>query len=50
LFAAQSGYGKITEVVKALRKQMNQAAEGELDKQVSEQLEQLKIRFEAAMK
>ena len=49
LFAAQSGYGKITEVVKAVRKEMSGAADGELDKQVAEQLEQLKARFEAAM-
>jgi cysteinyl-tRNA synthetase len=49
LFAAQSGYGKITEAVKAVRKEMSQAAEGELDKQVAEQLEQLKTGFEAAM-
>jgi cysteinyl-tRNA synthetase len=49
LFAAQSGYNRITETVKALRKEMSQAADGELDKQVAEQLEQLKARFEAAM-
>jgi len=49
LFAAQSGYGKITETVKAVRKEMSQATDGQLDKQVAEQLEQLKTRFEAAM-
>ncbi len=49
LFAAQSGYGKITETVIAVRNGISQAVEGELDKQVSEQLEQLKTRFEAAM-
>ncbi|TFG74100.1 MAG: hypothetical protein E4H23_12545, partial [Chrysiogenales bacterium] len=49
LFAAQSGYGKITEAVKAVRKEMSTAADGELDSQVAEQLEQLKARFEAAM-
>ena len=47
LFAAQSGYGKITETVKAVRKEISRA--GELDKQVAEQLEQLKTGFEAAM-
>jgi len=49
LFAAQSGYGKITETVKAVRKQMSTAADGELDSQVAQQLEQLKAGFEAAM-
>jgi cysteinyl-tRNA synthetase len=49
LFAAQSGYNRITETVKAIRKEMSRAADGELDKQVAEQLEQLKARFEAAM-
>jgi len=49
LFAAQSGYNKITQSVKAVQKEISQAADGHLDKQVAEQLEQLKIRFEAAM-
>jgi len=49
LFAAQSGYGKITETVKALRKRASQAAEGVLDSEVGEQLEQLKGKFENAM-
>jgi len=49
LFAAQSGYNRITETVKAIRKEMSRASDGELDKQVAEQLEQLKTRFEAAM-
>jgi cysteinyl-tRNA synthetase len=49
LFAAQSGYNRITETVKAIRKEMGRAAEGELDKQVAEQLEQLKAKFETAM-
>ena len=49
LFAAQSGYEKITETVKAVRKRMDAAKEGQADEKVSEQLEQLKEKFEAAM-
>jgi cysteinyl-tRNA synthetase len=49
LFAAQSGYNRITETVKAIRKEMSRAADGELDGQVTEQLEQLKSKFEVAM-
>jgi cysteinyl-tRNA synthetase len=49
LFAAQSGYEKITETVKAVRKRMDAAGEGKTDEKVSEQLEQLKEKFEAAM-
>ena len=49
LFAAQSGYEKITETVKAVRKRMDAAGEGKADEKVSEQLEQLKEKFEAAM-
>ncbi|MHC4437549.1 MAG: cysteine--tRNA ligase, partial [Planctomycetota bacterium] len=49
LFAAQSGYNKITETVKAVRKGMEQASDGELDGQIAEQIEQLKTKFEAAM-
>ena len=49
LFAAQSGYGKITETVKALRKRASQAGEGVLDSEVAEQLEKLKGKFEDAM-
>jgi cysteinyl-tRNA synthetase len=49
LFAAQSGYGKITETVKAIRKELEQAGDGELDGQVAEQLEQSKNKFETAM-
>lgn len=49
LFAARSGYGKITETVKALRKRASQAGEGVLDSEVAKQLEQLKSRFEDAM-
>ncbi|HEW78361.1 MAG TPA: cysteine--tRNA ligase [Phycisphaerales bacterium] len=49
LFAAQSGYEKITETVKAVRKQMHAAGEGEADKAIAEELQQLKEKFEAAM-
>jgi cysteinyl-tRNA synthetase len=49
LFAAQSGYEKITETVKAVRKAMAAAGEGEADKEVTKEIEQLKEKFEAAM-
>jgi len=49
LFAAQSGYEKITEIVKAVRKRMTQVPEGEVDSEVTEQLKQLREKFEAAM-
>ncbi len=49
LFAAQSGYGKITETVKALRKRMEAAGTGSIDEKIAEQLTQLREKFEAAM-
>ena len=59
LFAAQSGYQKITETVKLVRKRlvtaeravagMPQAQQGEIDPEVAEQLKQLREKFEAAM-
>jgi len=49
LFAAQSGYQKITETVKAVRKRMPQAQQGEINPEVEEQLKQLREKFEAAM-
>jgi len=49
LFAAQSGYNKITETVKALRKQLATSGEGEADGKVIKQLDELKEKFEAAM-
>ena len=49
LFAAQSGYEKITDAVKSLRKAIPQAPEGEPDKNIVRQLENLKEKFEAAM-
>jgi cysteinyl-tRNA synthetase len=49
LFAAQSGYGKITETVKAVRKRMGTVKEGSVDEKVAEQLKQMREKFEAAM-
>ncbi|MBW7991721.1 MAG: cysteine--tRNA ligase [Planctomycetes bacterium] len=49
LFAAQSGYGKITETVKALRKRMEIANTGPIDEKIVEQLKQMREKFEAAM-
>lgn len=49
LFAGQSGYGKVTETVKAVRKRMDAAAEGEIDGEIAEQLTQLKEKFETVM-
>ncbi len=49
LFAAQSGYEKIAEAVKAVRKKAKTAAEGEADEAVLEELEQLRQKFEEAM-
>jgi len=49
LFAAQSGYKKITDTVIQIRKRLNSAAEGQIDQQVARQLTQLTERFEAAM-
>jgi len=49
LFAAQSGYEKITEIVKMVRKRMTSVPAGEADSEVTEQLNQLREKFEAAM-
>jgi cysteinyl-tRNA synthetase len=49
LFAAQSGYERITETVKAVRKRMGQAAKGQLDNKIVEELTPLREKFEAAM-
>ncbi|MHC4395395.1 MAG: cysteine--tRNA ligase [Planctomycetota bacterium] len=49
LFAAQSGYEKITATVIKVRQMWNSAAEGEVDKKVVKQLQQLREKFEAAM-
>jgi cysteinyl-tRNA synthetase len=49
LYAANSGHQRISETVRALRKQMKAAPEGPLDPDVATQLEQAKARFEEAM-
>jgi len=49
LHSAQSGYEKITEAVKATRKQIANAKQGDADAKVAEQLEELQKKFEAAM-
>jgi cysteinyl-tRNA synthetase len=49
LFAAQSGYNKITEAVKAVRKRLASAPEGQVSGETADQLEQLREKFEAAM-
>ena len=49
LFAAQSGFEKITDTVIEIRKRKNTALEGELDKEVEEKLNSLREKFEAAM-
>jgi len=49
LFAAQSGYQKITETVKAVRKRMSTAAEGQPNKKTAEQLKKMREKFETAM-
>jgi cysteinyl-tRNA synthetase len=49
LFAANSGYQKIAEAVKSLRKRLKTAPDGSLDPAVAEQLEQARQKFESAM-
>ncbi len=49
LFAAQSGYQKISEAVRSLRKQIDAAPQGEPDQEVLKQLEEAKTKFEDAM-
>ncbi|MDH4238052.1 MAG: cysteine--tRNA ligase [Phycisphaerae bacterium] len=49
LFAAQSGYQKITETVKAVRKRMSTAGQGQADKKKANQLKKMREKFEAAM-
>jgi len=49
LYAAQSGYEKITATVIALRAQESTAPTGNLDEKLAEQLTQLKEKFQAAM-
>lgn len=49
LYAAQSGYEKITATVIAVRRQENSAPEGEADPKILEELKKLTEKFEAAM-
>ena len=49
LFAAQSGYEKVTSTVLAVRQKCSSAPEGEVDREVAGQLEKLREKFEAAM-
>jgi cysteinyl-tRNA synthetase len=49
LFAAQSGYEKISQTVQAVRKRLAEVNEGEIDKAISEELEALKTKFEEGM-
>jgi cysteinyl-tRNA synthetase len=49
LFAAHSGYQKISEAVRSLRKQIGAATQGEPDQGVLKQLEDAKTKFEEAM-
>ena len=49
LFAAQSGYEKITDTVKTVRRRVIKAPEGNVDDEVASQLKQLREKFEAAM-
>lgn len=49
LFAAQSGYEKISTAVRAVRKILETVPEGPLDDEILKRLDQLRIRFENAM-
>ena len=49
LFAAQSGFEKITNTVIEVRKRKNTALEGEEDKEIEEKLNGLREKFEATM-
>jgi len=49
LFAAHSGYQKISEAVRSLRKQIGAASQGEPDQGVFKHLEDAKAKFEEAM-
>jgi len=49
LFAAQSGYEKISKTVRSLRKKIEKAPNGELDKEKAEELKNIKTKFEEAM-
>ena len=49
LFAAHSGHQKISEAVRALRKQIEAGPQGDADRDVLSQLDQAKGKFEQAM-
>jgi len=49
LFAAQSGYEKITEAMINLRRKWNTAPKGKVDKQVQKELDQMTTKFEETM-
>jgi cysteinyl-tRNA synthetase len=49
LFAAHSGYQKISEAVRALRKQLDAGPPGAPDANVLKQLDEAKVKFETAM-
>jgi cysteinyl-tRNA synthetase len=49
LYAAHSGHEKISETVRALRKRLNAAPQGEADKDVLRQLDEAKAKFKTAM-
>lgn len=49
LFAAQSGYEKINQTVQAIRKRLTGEAQGKPDKEIADQLEAIKTKFEEAM-
>ncbi len=49
LYAANSGYQRIAEAVQAVRRQLENAPEGELNEDIAKQLGAFKERFEEAM-
>lgn len=49
LFSAQSGFDKISETVKAVRKKIQTADSGQVDTEVEKQLSQCREKFEQAM-
>jgi cysteinyl-tRNA synthetase len=49
LFAAHSGHQKISEAVRALRKQIEAAPQGEVDAETLKQLDEARAKFEQAM-
>ena len=49
LYAAQSGFDKITSAVIEVRKRMNSAPDGEVDQEITQILEKSREKFEVAM-